>query len=563
MHKQTTTMLCALALAGCAAALQANKRQPGAIENGAFKPSRPPAASYGPAEPGVTCPEAGMHILLKRQLEEKNVKPAPQMDGRLCAIADTLLGWQAENNELPQEPVRAFLSHYFGLPMVFRALLITNVETEDNKLLADAMTDPIVNFSATAQKPLYGVMTERVKKGVTRAVLVMIDENFTFDPPVPRKLAPGQTVTMTGHALPAIKQPKAEVVDVVGKLTKSGEPKGQDFSAELKCGDKPGKLLVQVIGDVEGSDTLLANFPVACGTEQPVAVKLPPAGGTAVDPAQAEARLLELINKDRDSAGLKPLQSNQGLVDIARDISTRRAQGKGTSSSDLQAALKQKEIRAPMLLESAAQVLGGADEAYDRFSESPSDRSNAMNPDMTEIGIGISKGPEVGGKPTIIATALYVKQLPPADPVAIKSKLYDAINKKRADAKAGEVTKDTMLADVAQKYADAAAASGGTVPKDKEAEILAPLYKQSMSVNELGGFTTGEEMALEIAEQPSITGNAKLVGVGVAVGNSPQFGKGAPFVMVLMGTRHEAPAKAGKKTRKVKTPPPPPPPRHH
>jgi hypothetical protein len=45
-------------------------------------------------------------------------------------------------------------------------------------------------------------------------------------------------------------------------------------------------------------------------------------------------------------------------------------------------------------------------------------------------------------------------------------------------------------------------------------------------------------------------GNAKLVGVGVAVGNSPQFGKGSPFVMVLTGERHQPVKAARPKKRK-------------
>ena len=42
-------------LAACAGGLAANKRSPGVIENGEFKPTLAPVADYGPA-PSLTCP---------------------------------------------------------------------------------------------------------------------------------------------------------------------------------------------------------------------------------------------------------------------------------------------------------------------------------------------------------------------------------------------------------------------------------------------------------------------------------------------------------------------------
>ncbi len=190
------------------------------------------------------------------------------------------------------------------------------------------------------------------------------------------------------------------------------------------------------------------------------------------------------------------------------------------TSTELTKALKDAEIAAPMLLESMAQAFT-VEDIYTRFSESPSDRSNTMNPDVTDVGVGVVKGPLVGDKQTYIAAELFVKQRPPANAAEVKAKLYKAIEKKRADARVPPAERDAALEGVAQAYASAAAANDGRVPKEKESEILAPLYKQSMTVNQLGGFVPDEATALEVAEQPSITGNAKLVGVGVAGSSAP------------------------------------------
>jgi uncharacterized protein YkwD len=258
-----------------------------------------------------------------------------------------------------------------------------------------------------------------------------------------------------------------------------------------------------------------------------------------VDPAQAEKQIAELLNNDRTSAGLKALKVNEAVSKIARDISDKRAKGQGISSADLTNQLKEADIATPLVLEAAAQSFG-PDDVYARLSESPQDRANAMRPDITDVGVGVAKGADVGGRSTIIATELFVTQLPPPDAGDLKQKVYAAIAKKRSDARKGSVSKDATLESVAQKYADAAVAAGGDVPRNQQSTILAPLYKGSMTVNQMGGFVPNEETALSLAEQPSVVGDAKLVGVGVAVGRSPQFGKNSPFVMVLMGTRHGA-----------------------
>jgi uncharacterized protein YkwD len=538
-----------LLTSACAATLAANKKSPGTLADGQFKPARPPVEAYGP-DKTLTCPEFGANGALNGEIELRQLAKMPATDGRLCAIADTLLGWKREDkNELPPEAVRSFLAQYFGIPGTVRSLLISDVESEDVKLIAQALTDAVVNFAATAQHPLYGMMTERVKKGLTHVVLVLYDEVVQLDNPLPRRIAAGATATMKGQLTGELTKPRIEVVDPIGKFQKAPELPGNAFKAELACGEHPGKILVQVLGEKEGAEALVTSFPAFCNVAPPVAVKLPGASKGPVDTAQAEKQLLDLVNSDRATAGVKPLNSLPALSDIARSIAQNRAEGKGVTPIELTQKLKAAEIAAPMVLESMAQTFT-IEDAYSRFSESPSDRSNTMNPEVTDVGVGVVKGPVIGDKPTYIVAELFVKQRPPADPEQVKSKLNAAIEKKRADARVAPLQHDKTLDDIAQKYAQAAVANAGRVPKEKESEILAPLYKESMTVNQLGGYLPDEATALEVAEQPAIVGNAKLVGVGVAVGNSPQFGKGSPFVMVLTGERHQPVKAARPKKRK-------------
>ncbi len=546
---------------GCAGAA-ANKRSPGVIESGQFKPTRPTAAKYGP-DPALACPERGVNGLLDEEVAPTGAKP----EGRLCAVADTLLGWEGD---VPPDTVLSVISSDFGLPQQVRRVILQNIETAEEtskgvatgaqpKDVAAQVAEPIKNFAANAQNPRYGFVIQRVKKtagsmgsAISRISLVMQDQNVEIQP-IPRNLAPGQTATLSGTLLGKLTNPKVRYTDAVGKLEQPPAQPGKAFSADIKCGDRPGRILVQVVGEQEGADVQVVAFPIGCGKELPVAAAVSGGGKDAAaaattDPATGEKQLLDQINQDRAGAGLQPLNADPDLSKVARSLSDDRAKGKAASSADVQQKLKEAEISAATILVSEAQALG-AEDAYTRFSNSPQDRANAMNADVNQVGIGIAPGPKVGDRPTVIVTQLYMKQLPPPDPAQVKAKLYDAIQQKRADARAGSVAKDATLEQIAQEYAEEMAKQkGGRVPKERLSEIEVPLRKSFATVNEMGGVKPDP---LEFAEESGIIGDAKLVGVGVSVGNSAQFGKNSAFVVILLGKKH-APAPAASTKKPIK-----------
>jgi len=537
-----------LLAAGCASVAAVNKRSPGVLENGSFRPSRTPVTNYGP-DPALTCPERGINGLVADE-----VGGAAQPEGRLCAVADTLFGWEGTGADIPPDNVLAVISSDFGLPQQVRKVVLTTVNTAErtsmgevpgasDKDVASMIAEPIKSFAASAQVPRYGLVVQRIKKGITKISLVMQDQNIEMKP-LPRKLNPGQTATVSGALAGKLSNPKVQYTDAVGKLERPPPQPGKEFSAELKCGDRPGRILVQIVGQQEGADVLLANFPVGCGIDLPVAADVAPAGGkqaaATTDPAAGEKQLLEKINQDRSTAGLKPVELDPDLSKVARSLSDDRAKGKGTTAEEVQRRLKELDISAPLLLVSEAQAFG-AEDAYMRFSNSPEDRANAMNPDMTQVGIGIAPTPPVQGRPMVVVTELFLKQLPPPDAAEVKANLYKAIERKRSDARAGAVTKDPQLEQIAQAYASELAKQGGKVPKERINEMYAPLYKSFATVNELGGLKADP---LEFAEEPAVVGDAKAVGVGVGVGASPQFGKNSTYVVILLGKRPAAKAPA-------------------
>jgi uncharacterized protein YkwD len=548
-------MACLLA-AACGGSLgSANKRTVGVVENGTFKPGKPPVATYG-ADPSLTCPERGVNGLV-----QDGVGSAAQPEGRLCALAETLLGWE---NDSPPDLVIATVANNFGLAQPVRRVTLQDADTAEStptgttpgansQEFADRLIPAIKTFAENAQVARYGLVTQRIKKGVTRFALVLQDQSLEIKPPFPRKLNAGQSATLTGSVLGKLSNPKIQYSDAVGHLEQPKATPGKAFSAEIKCGDKPGKILVQISAEQEGGgESTVANFPVGCGIDLPVAARIPAPGAeeTILEPPAAEQKIGELINQDRTQAALKPLKVDEDLSKVARSISEDRAKGKNPSSAELVQRLKEADISAPQLYESLAQATG-AEQAFQLMTNNPQDRANAMNPNVTQVGIGVAPGAMIGDKKTIIVTELFMKQLPPPDAAEIKAKLYAAVEQRRSDARAGAVAKDAQLEEIAQAYATEMAKDKGQVPKAKVSELEAPLYRAFAKVDEIGGVKLDP---MEFAQEPGIVGDAKLVGIGTAVGSSPTFGKNSTFVIILMGKKHDAKAPT-KKPAATKKPP--------
>ena len=529
-----------LLAAGCGGTLGASRPSAGRIESGAFTPGRPAATNYGP-DPSFKCPERGVNGMIDDEVASVGAKP----EGRLCAVAEALLGWEGEN---PPDNVLTVLSSDFGLPLAVRKVVITNMETQEESSkgptggaaprdVASRLAEPIKSFASTAVAPRYGVIVERIKKGMSKLVLVMQDQALDLKP-VPRKLAAGQTATLSGTLAGNLTNAKVEYTDAVGKLEKAETQGGKSFSTQLKCGDRPGRIIVRVAAEQEGADVVLANFPVGCATDLPIAAAVSAPGGkeatAPVDPAAAEKQLADMINQERKTAGLKPLDVDADLSKVARSLADDRAKGKGTTGEEVTRRMQELDIASPTVLVSEAQAFS-IDDAWSRFTNSPQDRANAMNADVTQVGIGVMQGPTVGDRKTVIVAQLFLKQLPPPDPDEVKKNLYTSIARRRSDARAGAVAKDPELEKVAQSYASEMAKQKGKVAKERVAEIEAPLYKSFATVNEIGGLKADP---LEFAEEPGIVGDAKLVGIGVGIGSSQQFGKNSTYVVILMGKRH-------------------------
>src|SRR5262249_8757410 len=144
-------------LTACAGAGGGGRSAGAEISEGKFEPRRPPAANYG-ADPATSCSRTGAVAVVATDVEtraKQNQKPVAEPDGRLCAMADALMGWKGG---APDEHVIAFLSNYFGLTASVPSVLITTLDTNDQSLIGARLVDPVWKFvQAGAIQPRFGL----------------------------------------------------------------------------------------------------------------------------------------------------------------------------------------------------------------------------------------------------------------------------------------------------------------------------------------------------------------------------------------------------------------------
>jgi uncharacterized protein YkwD len=517
--------------------IEASRKGATTVTEGNFAPKRAGAANYGP-DPGLSCPAGGRAVsAASTDLEtraKQNRQPVPQADGRLCAMAETMLGWTGEP---PGEHVVSFLSSYFGLTASVPAVLITTVETTDASLIGARVVDPIAKFSQNTVQPRFGLAIQRLSGGradASKLVLLMQDLQVDIQP-IPRQLAANSQAMLRGQLVDGYQNPKAFITDPTGHLESPSIPPGKEFQTEIRCADKPGTIRVEVRGELNGAESILANFPIACGTEPPTSVALgkPAAVG---DLPQQERKLFQLINDERTKAGLPALEWDDAVAGIARSISEQRRDqlkgGGGAVSVDIVGRLKSEGIQSPVVLSNPA-AARSPEEAQERFSASPVHRANFMSTEVTHVGVGATSATDPAGRPITLYTELFVRELAPANVEEIRAKLRAAMAQKRKDARAGPLQNDKTLQEVAQKYADELAAAKGSLPKAQQEELLKPLQSQFGPINVVAGAKADP---LEFAEEPIVVGGGNLVGIGVALGLHPNLGKNAPYVVEIVSS---------------------------
>lgn len=486
-------------------------------------PHRPPPST--PLGDAIVAEVAGLAAAAGRT--------PPLADGRLFAAAAEIASVVPAEGVIPYPVVEFALQHH-GIVEPSPHLLVVWGSTTRPALLVEQLRPRLI-------EALGGDVITRLGVGVaTRedgdVVVVALQASHLELAPVPRRLERGGVAPLVGRILGAFRDPEVYVTRDDGTVERLALRVGEGgaIAAELACGGRRGRQQVEVTASDATGSTVLANFPVWCDEEPPARV----AAAVALDDVapvtsapDAEARMVELVNRDRAAAGLPPLTHDPRVAEVARAHSREmRVTGVVGHVSALTGSaadrVKVAGIRTGLVLENIARAYGIA-EAQAGLMNSPGHRANLLSRAATHVGIGIELGDEVADRRELFVTQVFIRVPPPVDPVVAQTRVREQLRAVRG------FQDDPALDRIATTYAQALAS--GVPHGDASRRASRELDAVAARFSRVASMVTALA-DVEGVDGPAFLGGASFthLGLGVAQGDHADLGPGALHVVVLL-----------------------------
>lgn len=503
-----------------------------------FAPSGQPAARYN--EPYQAPPHSALGDAVVAAVKEEAVKAGtnvPLPDARLFRACAEL------SEVVPEEGIIAYSLVEFALqrngiiePSPHLLVVWGDLDSPDEivKQLRPRLAEILVD-GATAR---IGIGAAKRARDGSGAIVFALQGSGVTTAPIPRQVKAGGSFTLDAVVEARYRSPEVFVTRNTGATErldlKLGTANG--FRTQVECGTHTGKQQIEITASDQQGSTVLANFPIWCATEPPLSLTVQPSydDEPVSDPGEAEKRLLAMVNRDRQAAGLQALAWDERVADVARAHSTEMRTTKvvahispttGSAADRVRAA----KIKTALVLENVARAYG-LGEAHQGLMNSPGHRANLTSTTATHVGIGVVFGEEVSGRRAIFITQVFTRVPPKLDP----AKAAEALRARIAAVQ--RVTSAPKLVGIAQEWATLLAAG-------KSRDETYPIMRRK--VDGLGGsYLRVSSVITAASELDSLDGKSLLgdglvddIGVGVAQGTHPEIGDGAVWVVILLAQR--------------------------
>lgn len=508
-----------------------------------FAPASLPAALYneGTPVPPPSSPIGDAVVAAVRAAAAQVGQPAPVVDGRLFAAATELAAVVPEQGVVAYALVEFAMQHH-GIVEPSPHLLVVWGPIDDPATIVEQFAPRIPELLGHGGNPRVGVGASRRTARGDGVVILAVQGSSVVTRPIPRALPDGGRAIIEGHVLAPYRDPEIFVTHEDGKvsqppsLLRAGKPGA--FHAEVDCTGRVGRQQVEVTAVDAGGSTVLANFPLWCNQAAPRDVTVSrPAGDDIVVRTEGEAErgLVDMLNRDRESHGLLPLQVDRQLAEVARNHSREmKATGvvahvsptTGSAADRVRAA----GIRSAAILENVARAYG-VGEAHAGLMNSPGHRANILSPIATHVGIAVVFGDEVSGQREMFVTQVFTRVPPKIDVGRAVADVRGRLRAVRA------IQDDPALDTVAQRLAaDLARGVDAQAAKTAATKALQP---RAQAYRRIGTVITA------VSDLSAVTGAALLgddasishVGIGVVQGDHPEIGQGALWIVLLIGER--------------------------
>jgi uncharacterized protein YkwD len=502
-----------------------------------FTPASVASTTYGEA---ATTPEStalgdAVTLAVAQAAQQAGIAP-PVADGRLFTAAQELA------EVVPDEGVIAYSLVEFalqrqGIIEPSPHLLVVWGPLDQPKAIVDQLVPRIPELLAEGATARLGIGAA-ARDGNDGVVVFAMQGSAIKIKPVPRALPKGGKIRIQGKLTAPFTDPEVFVTHDNGAVVRlaSGGKTPVEFGADIDCRDHVGRQQIEVTGiDATGS-TVLANFPVWCNQDAPASITVDTTidDGPVIDGADAEQRLLALVNRDRAAAGIPVFVWDDAIAEVARAHS-REMQATGVvahispTTGTAADRVKAAGIVTAAVLENVARAYG-VGEAHIGLMNSPGHRANLISGVATHIGIGVILGEDVAGRRELFVTQVFIRVPPKIDPADAAAAIHDKISVVR---KAGT---DAILEATAQDVAEKLAAG---VPREKAwAQAKRTLEGLANKYRKIGSVITA------VGDLDALTGETLMgnyapdqVGVGAAQGPHPDIGEGAIWIVLLLGER--------------------------
>jgi uncharacterized protein YkwD len=377
-------------------------------------PSDPPAEMYTTE---TSVPDGGDPFAAQLAAE---IEKARKRHGLAPMIRDARLDRAARDialltaaAEIPAFDATASLLSYYGVVEPNPGMLLKQGDDGAEPGAVADLDHELSGNSAFAKWRRFGIGVKR-PPGKWMAVLVFHEKNVDLSP-VPRRLPSAGSAPLVGRVPPSLHSPEVLVSPPHGSVARLPLALHHgSFSARLECNQGDGLYQVEVVAEDARGPTVVANFPVYCGTEPPPPLVTRSAPVARVSqPATVEEQLLLLVNRDRQAHGLAPLVRDERLSRVARRYSEEMSETGEVAHVSRRSGNVLDRVKAvaiaPMpttVAENVASALTATD-AESGFMASPGHRDNILNPVLTHVGMGVAIGREEGGTVPLFFTQVF------------------------------------------------------------------------------------------------------------------------------------------------------------
>ncbi|MGE0548034.1 MAG: CAP domain-containing protein [Kofleriaceae bacterium] len=520
---------------GSAAAPPVGSAAPASVT---FAPVSEPATRYN--EPLQAPPHTAFRdaaIAAVKQAAAKAGVAAPAADARLFRACDELA------EVVPDDGIISFRLVEFALqrngviePSTY--LFVNWGDLESPEPIFEQVKSRVATHLADATIARFGVGSAKRASSGKGAVVVSLLSSGVATSPIPRAVGVGESFLIDAVVDARFRDPALFVTRETGTVERVPLKLGHAgaLRSTVPCGSHQGKQQVEITASDRNGSTVLANFPVWCGSTPPSSLTVTPSiDDTPLShPVDVERRLLALINRDRHAANLPPLVWDERVAAVARAHSEEMKRTKlvahispttGAAADRVRAA----NIKTAVVMENIVHALG-VGEAHQGLMNSPGHRANILASLATHVGVGVVFGDEDSGRRELFVTQVFTR-IPPKVEIVKATKFV----LQQLTAVHPSVQETPRVSAIAQEMATALA-------QGKTREQVYPAVKRQ--IDALDAYSKVTSAITAVAQLEALDGGSLLgglrpmhVGIGVAQGPEPTIGDNAIWVVLLFADK--------------------------